>query len=289
MPSFSPLLSWTPRAPLRRRPIPSRAGGPDHTARWWARGRDLPLGLRLLPLCGLVVSLGLRPSPLPAQRPSAMVEGLVRSTAGEPLGDAIVVILGGDSTRTGPDGRFRLRPPSNTQSVFAIGARRIGYRPATDLLSARQAMGGRDTLIFELDLLPQSLDPVRVQAKADAAWRRDLRRYTWVQNAGTWDAVFLEQDLTDRGAIWTSDLLRTIPGFRVSSSGGFRTRVVSTRGNCAPALVLDGMPMRGWSIDDIPVNDLKAVFVARGIGASGAWMLAGLGNGNCGVIALYTK
>lgn len=279
----SRLVSWKLRAIPRRRPITAPAGLPPRAARWGSWGSALRLCL------WVILGLGVPTSLLTAQRTSGMVEGIVRSTTGEPLPDAIVVILGGDSTRTGSDGRFRLRPPTNTQSIFAIGARRLGYRPATDIVSARQAMVGRDTLIFELDLLPQSLDPVRVQARADAAWRRDLRRYTWIQNAGTWDAVFIDRDLTERGALWPSDLLRTIPGFRVSNSGGLRTRVVSTRGNCAPAIVLDGMPMRGWGIDDIPLNDLKAVLVARGLGASGAWMLAGAGNGNCGVIALYTK
>ena len=59
--------------------------------------------------------------------------------------------------------------------LYYFGVRKTGYHPATDLLR----FAGGDTLDVVLDRVAatKKLDTVQVQARADAAWEREMRRF----------------------------------------------------------------------------------------------------------------
>jgi len=245
-------------------------------------------GSTLAWISALVMTLG-KPQLSDAQSPNRSgIAGVVRSSLGAPIRDALVMVVGGDSTRTNDQGYFRLAWPTGTRALGVLGVRRIGFVPLAEILRFGAGVPRLDSLDIVLDPIAMKLDSVRVTARADAAWRRELRRADWVRQAGTWDHVFLAEDFTRLASIWPSDVFRALPGFRVIGDG-FGARVISSRGNCRPSVVLDGMPLRNFSVNEVTALDIKAMFVARGLSSSGGWIASGTGQQGCAVIAILTK
>jgi hypothetical protein len=93
-----------------------------------------------------------------------------------------------------------------------------------------------------------------------------------------------------RNALYVTDILRTTAGMRVTPSRGFGY-LVRGRGNCTPAVFLDGMPLYGGAdeLDQIVrPNDLMAIEVYQALGTLPA-QYTGLQSNGCGAIALWTK
>jgi hypothetical protein len=208
---------------------------------------------------------------------TATLSGTVRTATGLPLADvAIRVNDAAGSTRTDSLGHFKLGGlPAGSQLVEA---RRVGYfigRGPVELRSGR-------TVDVQLTLgRIVSLDSIRVVAQRTKY--RDFER----NRRSPSGRFFNEQQIADRHAFETSDLIRMIPGFRVVTSG-FDTKIVSTRGitlgsrTCAPNVIIDNFQYQ--DINLIRPDDIGAMEVyndAMG-GPPGA-------NRGCGVIVIWTK
>jgi len=218
---------------------------------------------------------------MPASAQTVLV-GKVTDESGTPIQDADVQVgtVRGRFT-TDADGWFRVTGVPT--GLYYFGVRRIGYRPAADLL--RFSSG--DTLDVRLERISPELDTVKVQARADANWMRELRRYELAIEASRFGTVISEDDIAKRRPIWTSDLFATLAGFTVSG-GGAMARVVSTRGRCVPTLFLDGQIARGFSVNDIEPSFIKLMVVYRSANIAPAQFQVLSGNPNCGLIAIFT-
>ncbi len=232
--------------------------------------------LVLHPLAGALLSSG----DLGAQ--GLVLVGKVSDDTGAPIEDAEVRIAGvSNSARTDARGWFRVEGVSSGLSYF--GVRKLGFRPAADLVRLSQ----HDTIDVTLEPFRGALDTVRVQARADASWERDLRRYSQAVDAARLGDVITREDIAARGPIWTSDLLMSQLGFRVVG-GGPTARVVGMRRQCTPMVFIDGMAVPGFNINDITPNAISLLVTYRSYTTAPPQLQTLTRGGDCGLIAIYT-
>lgn len=238
--------------------------------------RQLRVSRRLL-----AVALCLVPGLASAQ--GITIVGTVKSDEGVPIPGAEVRIGSREqSVLTDEEGRYRITGVN--AGLQSIGARRIGFMPAVDLVRITAS----DTVDFQLDPIGQRLDTVRVQRRADAAWERDLRRYGFAIEAARQGDVITDRDIDARNPMWTTDLLMTQVGFRAVGNGP-SARVVGTRGNCAPTIFIDGLPVVGFNLNDIAPNTIKLMVMYRNIATLPAQLQVPRMNPNCGAIAVFSR
>jgi hypothetical protein len=207
---------------------------------------------------------------------TATLTGTVRSSTGVPLADVLMRVDGAAaSARTDSLGHFRLSGlPAGSQSVEA---RRIGFFIGRQPVALR---GGR-TVDVQMSIgRIVSLDSIRIVAQ------RTRYREFEQHKRSPMGKFFTEEQIAERHAFDTSDLLRLIPGFRVVGLGE-DAKVTSTRGGsmlrlCSPNVVIDNFP-----------NQALNIIRPRDIGAMEVYNDAAGGppgqNHGCGVIVIWTK
>lgn len=252
------------------------------TARAQWRGGCLLSGALVL------IAFAARPSVAEAQgvvsRTAAETRGLVgrvTDDAGDPVADAEIRV-GGVLTigRSGLDGWFRV--PDAPTGLMWFGVRKLGYRPAAELV--RLSPG--DTVDVVIERIGAELDTVKVQARADAMWEREVRRFEQAIDVARFGTVVTADDIARRQPIVTSDLFQTMAGFRVLGSGGSAT--VVGRGNCQPFLVVDGMPAAALRVNDLLPQSIRVLIAFRSFAQLPAQLQFPTANQNCGAIVIYT-
>ena len=209
--------------------------------------------------------------------------GFVKDELGNPI-EGAEIIIGSEATRatTDDDGRFRIA--GIPVGLNYVGARRIGYLPAVDLVRLSPA----DTLQFTLDHIGQKMDTVKVKARAEAAWERDVRRYALATEAARYGAAITDRDIAERAPVVTSDLLLTRNGFRVIGSGAL-ARVIGSRSRCSPTVFLDGQALVGFNINDITPSTIKLLVTYPGFASLPIGMQSARGDPSCGAIAIISQ
>jgi hypothetical protein len=235
---------------------------------------------------GLLTLLAVARAPLPAQgAPDAQARGgftgRVTDGEGQPVAGAEIRV-GGVTTlgRSGADGWFRV--PAVPAGLLWFGVRKLGYRPVADLI--RLAPG--DTVDVVIERIGPELDTVRVQARADAAWERDMRRFAQALEAARFGNVITADEIARRQPIVTSDLFQTMAGFRVIGAGG--GAAVVGRGDCRPFLVVDGFPDSASRVNDILPQSIRLLITYRNFGQLPALFHGPTANRDCGAIVIYT-
>ncbi|MGZ8494052.1 MAG: TonB family protein, partial [Gemmatirosa sp.] len=221
------------------------------------------------------------------------VSGIVRGPGGVSIVGAEVVLTpatppGGGTVFarrvfTDDAGRFRVGGLPNGRASVAV--RRIGYRPMVRQLEVPIA----EALALALEAVPQTMTTVVV---------RDRR----VRHTG-WAAQFYErrergmgryitkEDLDRRNAIRTTDVLRSVPGLTISSSG-MRGSAIRMRGaRCDPLIWIDGTPaLAGYlDVDNFQPNTLEGIEVYSGVSTVPVELRGPRGEETCGVIALWSR
>jgi hypothetical protein len=172
---------------------------------------------------------------------------------------------------------FRRVPPG----AYNLKVTLLGYRTLRETLFVE---GQTDLqVVLKLSVSPVELDPIEVVAErplrgpeAEFEWRRP-------RGMGTY---FTREDIEARSPYRITDLLRTVPGLRVFPAGQFGEQAIRLRGNCRPAIIVDGIRT---SIDTdvdhvLPPMDVEAVEVYRG-----AELPVQFGNNPCGAIVFWTR
>ncbi|MEO5814409.1 MAG: carboxypeptidase regulatory-like domain-containing protein [Gemmatimonadaceae bacterium] len=227
-------------------------------------------------------------SKLPIQKGSARVFGKVLNANGAPVANARVGLMGiSAATLTRANGDFVLDSlPSGTQ---AIVVRQLGYKPTEVPVELSARSPARVTV--KLGIFVPELSPVEVVSARDEGLQKvgfsDRKRSA----AG---GYFLDPDqLERRKATMFTDLLRTVPGIRVSSSGNGQATIESTRsatgGGCVTVWVDNAQwqSMQAGDLDSfIRPEEVAAVEVYNGISVPPQFVTVGQ---SCSAVVVWTK
>ncbi len=232
-------------------------------------------------LLGLLVTLGvlaLWPAHADAQ---GGLTGRVTDESGNPVAEADVRVAGiGSIARSDYAGWFRV--PDAPLGLMWFGVRKLGYRPVADLI--RLSPG--DTIDVVIERIGPELDTVRVQARADAYYERELRRFSQALEAARFGNVMTADDIARRQPIVTSDLFQAAAGFRVIGSAG--SAMVVGRGNCRPTIVVDGFPDGALRVNDVLPQSIRLLITFTSFSQLPAQFQFPTSNRNCGAIIIYT-
>jgi outer membrane receptor for ferrienterochelin and colicins len=208
---------------------------------------------------GLVLAAAL---PLAGQG-SGAVYGVVRDSAGSPIGGvAVRVLQTGAATLTDSAGRYRITPVPPGPAILRAG--RIGFFPAE--LRVMIPPGDSVAADFRLVANPLTVNPVIVTA---------AKRSQLLDHAVTSVAVVTEQRIAQRAVNTIDEAVDKAPGVQVVSGQ------INVRGSSGFAeglgsrvlLLVDGVPANqgdrgGINWDIVPVDGVERVEVVKGAGSA---------------------
>jgi hypothetical protein len=215
---------------------------------------------------------------------SGIIAGVVRDEEGAVISGAQVFLanlLGRGAT--GSDGSFRLSGPVGPRTLVV---RRIGFRPES--LAVTVDPGGVTDVTVRLAASPQQMSPLVVNAGRPRYTGR-LGPFYQRRDRGE-GRFFTAEDIDRRNPLVVSDLLRTVPGTRVSRRGA--ENVVTFRGqSCTPLVWIDGTPAStAWLDPDVfDPKSLAGIEVYSGPATIPVELTWVRGRHACGVIALWTR
>lgn len=215
----------------------------------------------------------------------AVLIGHVIDSAGTAIAGAEISLLRHETIRTvtNDSGAFRLSGIPAGTNIFAV--RRIGFQAATFTAVLRSGRVSRAN--FPLSASVQALDPVQVSDTAVVSHWLDEFNSRRAEHRGT----FITRDqIVARNNRTGADILRTIPGVRVTQNRTGRTIVLFERTvtrPCLPTMYVQGMPYSG-QIDDFNADDIEAAEVYTGVSEIPPEFDRG-NRGVCGVIALWMR
>ena len=201
---------------------------------------------------------------------------VINARHGQPVPGALIVVGGNVMAISGDDGTFHV--DSVASGVHHFELRRVGYVPAIDVLRLEPA----DTALVQLGLqpLPIRLDDVEIVAEGDRTIYAQGRLAAFYRRRRTSQGTFFSRDDVEKYArVYLTDLFHRVPGVHLRYGSGGR-RIPVARG-CTARILLDGLPLTGLSLDDIPPSWVEAVEVHRG--AAVPVELMAPGRGNCAV------
>jgi hypothetical protein len=218
-----------------------------------------------------------------AQGSRSVIDGIVSDTNLVALGDATVTVLGSSlHVTTGTNGRFRVIAVPAGQYLLTV--HRVGFVP----VAAAIQVGPADTLrlSFAMRRIVTALDTVIVSAKAMVARMNDFEARRKL-GLGT----FITADQIDqRRAVVTADLLRAIPSLLVVDSGPKGQWAYSTRtSSCLMQVAVDNvlLPTPTNLRMLVPPADIMGIEVYSGPATIPLQFKSA--NSGCGVILIWTK
>jgi hypothetical protein len=226
----------------------------------------------------------------PARRGTARVFGKVLNSAGAPVPNARVGLVGTTATAvTRANGDFLLDSlPAGTQ---AIAVRQLGYQPTEQTVELSSRAPARVTV--KLGKFVPVLSAVEVVSKRDEG----------LQSVGFLDRKrnstgghFMEGDEIDRRhALQFTDLMRTMPGLRVQSAGGTNQTMLtssrSTTGSGCVTIFIDGAKMEQLEpgdLDSFARPDETAAIEVYSSGGSMPPQFSTPGQ-DCSAVVIWTK
>lgn len=245
--------------------------------------------IRALPVAAaLLTALLCWPALAPAQQSGAsLVVSVHIAGSGAPLAGALVSVEG-----TGIGGVTNARGILRLDGLTAVGHRvvvsSIGYSDGE--ASIMLSDGETRTLAVAVELRPIELMEVETRA------REGVRRLTaagfYRRKAQGPGAFITRQQIEDRKPRQLSDMLRTVPGLLLSPTGfsdshaSMRRSTIPSR-RCPIQYILDGVPVHGFNIDDVPPGDVEGIEIYRG--AAQLPPQFNRQTAMCGAIAIWTR
>lgn len=236
----------------------------------------------------LVLATAAWATPVAAQ-PRATLVGVVRDTAGNPVPNAEVRLVGDLDAiaRTNDSGGFRLAalPPGPQSFRF----RRMGFLPATVNLTLRG--GQTDSLALALTMSSVGLAAVLIEDEYLAKSHRLLPGF-WERRSRGFGNYMTRDEIEKREAHEFADIVRMMPGVTVQTRGGrkvIRFNRGSQRSDCPPQYYVDGMRIENMSPDEMTPQDVEAIEVYSGPATIPPQFAPKFNSYTCGVIVIWTR
>jgi hypothetical protein len=223
-----------------------------------------------------------------AQSSAATLVGVVRDTSGAPVALARLSSAG-ILAISDTAGRFRLRGLPDGATILAV--RRLGFAPRDTAVQVAQ--GRIDSLVVVLNVLPLDLPGVTTEAETRA--RLFLPQFYRHRESSGGGHFFDRQQLDSSRTNRLSDVLRHVPGMRITSDRvvpgrtSVRTGRSSSGRDCPPDFWIDGVRVTGFTVDEIPLDDIEAIEVYKGPAALPPEYNSRFGNPACGTIVIWTR
>jgi hypothetical protein len=250
----------------------------------------------------LVIAVSLSPATVPSQQPPALssrnadsawrdsvpaiLTGRVIDSAGVGLPGAEITLSTSNrlTAITGDSGEFRitgLRPGAN---VF--GVRRLGFSAATFTAILKPGKTHRAT--FELSGAAHPLPTVAISDTSVTSHWLDV----FDQRRSTLPGTFITRaDFVKHEPRNGIDIVRTVPGIRITTGRNGQSQVIMTRGaaarTCMPTMFLQNLPYSG-TLEDFSADDIEALEIYLGVSEIPA-ELDKNGKGICGAIVVWTR
>ena len=217
----------------------------------------------------------------------AAVRGVVVTTDAVPISGASVTLapaVGSARTLvTAEDGRFAFEA---APGAAELRVRRIGFRAESLAVTLPAAPG--DSVVVRLAFVPRTLDAVVVQGRATD--RRPPAIVDFYRRRERGGGRFVTRaEIERRQPQRTTDILRTVPGIRVQTSGaGSSLRYRESR--CAPDVYLDGLPLGAgeFDVDAVPPSTIEGIEV-HSLGTVPAEYTRPFGRASCGTVLLWSR
>jgi hypothetical protein len=176
------------------------------------------------------------------------LKGLIVDVARAPIAGAEVVAVNNGNTitqvLTAKDGSFTLA--ALPAGPVTLRLRRLGYEPKT--IEMQIGLPAAAPLDIVLTASATELKEVVIKVEDVDVTPLDEFNLHRKQNRGT--AKFYDQEeIRKRGAMFASDLFRTVPGVRVQTSM-MRGNQIRIRG-CQPIVWIDGQRVPGVELDEV--------------------------------------
>ncbi len=166
---------------------------------------------------------------------------------GEPLAGARVGVVSGSQTRTDAAGRFTLTNlPTGTRT---LEVRAVGRYP---IMMPVDVVEGAAPLRIAMATLQSVMDTVRITATRGGSG--PLLAFMQRKKSSGTGRFITSEDVQARRPIYTTDMLRTLPGVsfaRDRNGEEFMAMRGTVSGQCRATVFLNGMSMRGLSVNDI--------------------------------------
>jgi hypothetical protein len=217
-------------------------------------------------------------------RGRAQAVGRVVDLRGRGVAGAQVALWGTSAvTRTRQDGGFTL--DSLPAGTHTLEVRALGFSPTRKPVDLRNGRSTNASVMLEEQA--HVLASVTVYGKRRREWS-DIQGFLERSAAGRGGYFLTGADIDRHRPLRVSDVLRTIPGIRITPAEHYGNRVLM-RGDCVPAVYIDGTRLMDNDIDGmLDGRQLGGVEVYRGVGETPVEYSA-LNGGSCGAILLWSK
>jgi hypothetical protein len=214
-------------------------------------------------------------------RPGRIV-GRVLTAAGDQGLPNVEVVAGDGAARTlsNAQGTFVLE---NLAGFVEIRFASIGYAPAAARVVVQP--GGTVDVTARLSTEAIELEAIDVTVRSNF-----LERAGFSSRAQQgWGTLYGPEDIARIGPMWTSDLVRRVPGVMVTMGRGGIMYAVSRRrtsfalGPCRLPVYVDGIPAFDPDLDALPPDWIDAMEIYSGVSTPIQY------GGGCGVILIWTK
>ncbi len=246
-----------------------------------------------------IFSIEMAPVAARAQARPALgaIDGMVTDTSLAPLSDATISIMGSPiSVATAASGRFRVT--DLTPDNYILLVRHLGFEATTIKLVV--SSGETLRMSFALDRVTTKLDPVMVEAAMVPARFSEFETRRRNHEA---TASITREDIVKRNPVDTWQMLTNVSALLVVTKGGItlasNRRTENGPKRCYMNVMVDGVMMaperlkgggEAFDLANLPnPGSIYGIEVFAG-GASVPLQYGGEGkNGNCGIIAIWTR
>ena len=224
---------------------------------------------------------------VPADSLADLVGVVASAETGEVISDARVSIPELDlSFASTPEGRFELRrvPPG----TYRVRVQYLGFSTNESPVPVEPGRVTRVVFLLDREVLEVADIEVDVRRTDRSAPRSAFRER---MREGRFGVFITREDILEREPEHMSDMLREIPGVRVSPVEWGQATVFFRDGTgslCEPTVFVDGNPAPGFSLDNFAPDAVEGVELYRRPSEMPV-QFKGMGPADCGVLVVWSQ